>query len=333
MAIVGNETNIVLRMTHKARADIEQRKKWAALGHIIESQQYTEEFLDAIFERTNYYAKQLEANSDNIAVFSDRLAFSVFFEESTRTRFSFETAAHKLGMDVVGSEAAKMFSSIAKGESIEDMIRVLEGYYPDVIILRTDEEGLVPRAANTTDIPVISAGDGKGQHPTQSLLDLYTIKNELGRRGKLKVVFGGDLANGRTVRSLAYLLARYPGNSFHFISPPELSLSDDIRDFLLESGANVSESNSIGESFDDADVVYWTRTQLEKGSDDKSIKEIVLSAKDAKRLPKHAIILHPLPKVNEIEPEVDNLPQAKYFTQAKNGLPVRMALLEHVIKD
>ncbi|MGH7192984.1 MAG: aspartate carbamoyltransferase, partial [Candidatus Saccharimonadales bacterium] len=234
---------------------------------------------------------------------------------------------------VASTENAGEFSSAAKGETIEDTVRVLDEYGFEAIVIRHPQTGEVAKAAAVSRTPVINAGDGKGEHPTQSLLDLYTIQRHFKRLDNLHVVIGGDLKNGRTARSLAQMLAKYSGNRLTFVSLPGLRMGDDVKQALEHSGTRFAETDAIGNSFKDADAVYWTRLQKERmdPSDELSGGGFVIDRKALDRLPGQAIIMHPLPRVDEIADEVDSDPRAKYFEQTGNGLYIRMALLDQII--
>jgi aspartate carbamoyltransferase catalytic subunit len=263
--------------------------------------------------------------------------FNIFYEPSTRTRISFASAANHLGMQVISTENAREFSSAIKGETLEDTIKVLCHYYPDVIVLRHHEEGSVARAAEISTVPLINAGDGKGQHPTQALLDLYTIWERLKTLNNLKVLVGGDLAHGRTVRSLVYLLSKFKGTEFIFCSPEILKMQEDIKEHLNEHNIPYVEIfDSLDKVIPIADVVYWTRTQMERlGSlelDKEQIKKDFTIDKNTLALMKpFSVLMHPLPRVDEITVDVDKDVRAAYFEQAGNGMFVRMALLEWVL--
>jgi aspartate carbamoyltransferase catalytic subunit len=273
----------------------------------------------AVFER---------ADSDTPPL-RGRLLATLFYEPSTRTRFSFEAAMYRLGGQVLSAENAARASSAAKGESLEDTIQVISGY-ADAIVLRHPEQGAVDRAARAAQVPVISAGDGTGHHPTQALLDLYTIKKELGRLDHLRIGLAGDLRNGRTARSLALLLSRFPGNELIMISPAELRIGTDVLDQL--TGARVDETDDFPGAITSLDVLYQTRIQAERfASPDEYERHrgvYVLTVDLMDRLPERAIVMHPLPRVGEIDPMVDADPRAAYFRQARNGLWVRMAVLD-----
>ena len=259
-----------------------------------------------------------------------RLLATIFYEPSTRTRLSFEAAMLRLGGQVLGAESAGTTSSAVKGESLEDAIRVISGY-ADAIVLRHPEVGAAQRAAHVADVPVISAGDGPGQHPTQALLDLYTIRKELGRLDHLRVGLAGDLRNGRTARSLADLLSRFAGNELVLIAPPGLRMGEDV---LRSVGPQlrVTETTDLAEAAPTLDVLYQTRIQAERFESAAEYERYrgiyVVGPELMRRLPGHAILMHPLPRAGEIDPQVDTDPRAAYFRQARNGLWVRMAVLE-----
>ncbi len=298
------------------------------LRHVVESQQFSRDLLEDVFARTQEMEAVVAAGgSQRLA---GRLMASLFYEPSTRTRLSFETAMLRLGGQVVSTDRAAEFSSVSKGETLEDTIRVVGGY-ADVIVLRHYECGAAARAAGVSTVPVINAGDGPGQHPTQALLDLYTIRKELGRLDDLTVALVGDLANGRTVRSLCYLLARYQGIHLLFVAPSAVGMRDDIKAHLRERGVPFEDEPNLARAAARADVIYQTRIQKERFEDPAAYERVrgiyVIDARLLNRLKRNAIIMHPLPRVDEIAPEVDRDTRAVYFRQARNGLFVRMALL------
>src|SRR5438552_4731313 len=223
-----------------------------------------------------------------------RLLATIFYEPSTRTRFSFEAAMHRLGGQVLSAESARTTSSAAKGESLEDAIRVVSAY-ADSIVLRHPEVGSAARAARVAQVPVISAGDGPGHHPTQALLDLYTIKKELGRLDHLRIGLAGDLRHGRTARSLALLLSRFPGNELLMISPPELRMGTDVLDQL--TGARVDQTDDFRSAMEGLDVLYQTRIQAERFASPDEYERYrgvyVVSVDLMHRLPERAILMHP----------------------------------------
>ena len=214
------------------------------LRHIVESQQFSRALLEELFVRADEMKSQPHHFSGRL---NGQLMAALFYEPSTRTRLSFEAAMLRLGGRTIGTDNAREFSSAAKGETLEDTIRIVSGY-ADVIVLRHYEEGAARRAAASSSVPVINAGDGPGQHPTQALLDLYTIKKELGRLDHLRVGMAGDLRNGRTVRSLALLLSRFPGNELVLISPPALRMGADVIDAVKEAQLSTREMTDLARS-------------------------------------------------------------------------------------
>ena len=289
----------------------------------------------ALIEQLLTRAAAFEEAKDSAAGrLSGRLLATVFYEPSTRTRFSFEAAMHRLGGQVLSAENATRASSAAKGESLEDAIRVIGGYV-DGIVLRHPEVGASERAAAVATVPVINAGDGPGHHPTQALLDLFTIKKELGRLDHLRVGLAGDLRNGRTVRSLALLLSRFPGNELVLISSPALGMGEDVIGSLQQAQQGQRETEDLAGAMSDLDVLYQTRVQAERFASPEDYERhrgvYVVTPELMRRLPEHAILMHPLPRLGEIDPLVDADPRAAYFRQARNGLWVRMAVLDWAI--
>uniref|UniRef100_A0ACD5Y9F6 Uncharacterized protein n=1 Tax=Avena sativa TaxID=4498 RepID=A0ACD5Y9F6_AVESA len=304
------------------------------LGDVIDAQQFDRQALNEIFE----VAGEMEAvergspHGSRSRVLEGRLMATLFYEPSTRTRLSFEAAMRRLGGEVLTTENAREFSSAAKGETLEDTIRTIEGY-SDIIVLRHFESGAARRAAATADIPVINAGDGPGQHPTQALLDVYTIKREIGRLDGIKVGLVGDLANGRTVHSLAYLIAKYQNIKIYFVSPDVVKMKDDIKEYLTSQGVEWEESSDLLEVASKCDVIYQTRIQKERFGEridhyETARGKYIVDKKVLGVMPKHVVIMHPLPRLDEITVDVDSDPRAAYFRQAKNGLYIRMALLK-----
>lgn len=317
----------------------------AEVPHVLAARQYDADQLEAVFDRSEFMRDRLLAG-DAIACprpHGKNAVATVFYEPSTRTRLSFEAAAEYLHLPILSTENAGGFSSAVKGETLEDSIRVLAGY-AGAIVLRHNETGAAARAAAVSNVPILNAGDGKGEHPTQSLLDMYTIRHETGRLDNLDVVIGGDLAYGRTARSLAQTLSLFPGNRIQFVSAPQLRIGEDVKNYLRQQGTEFNETSDMYEPLAQADVVYWTRTQLERhdkadaetqGGNDEAepIQEYVLGQAALRLMKPEAIIMHPLPRVDEIEASVDNDPRAAYFRQAENGLYVRMALLDMTMRS
>jgi aspartate carbamoyltransferase catalytic subunit len=304
------------------------------LDHVLSTTQFADrELLEHLFAM----AQNMERDDQFRALpqrLRGRILATVFYEPSTRTRFSFEASMQKLGGGVITAENARESSSAAKGETIADAIKVIAGY-ADVIALRHFEVGAAAAAAKVSPVPIINAGDGAGEHPTQALIDCYTIRKELGRVENLRIALVGDLLYGRTIHSLLPLLCLYPGVQIELISPPQLRMPAQYVEYLKEKGAAFTQSERLAESIEEADVVYVTRVQQERFASSEEyevIRDVYrLDSKIANRLKAEAIIMHALPRVNEIALDVDDNRRAAYFRQAKNGLYVRMALLDHLL--
>ena len=295
-----------------------------SLRHVVESQQFTVPLLMELFDRARLM-ERIVARGGTLD-YQNRILASVFYEPSTRTRFSFEAAMHRLGGRVLSTEHARAFSSEIDGEQVEDSIRII-GSYSDVIVIRHHEEGGARRAAAVSPVPVINAGDGDGgQHPTQALLDLYTIYRERPIEG-LSVAFIGELDRGRTVRSLAYLLAKFDRVKIYFVSPPELQMKPDILQYLDRHEVKYELASDIARVVGEVDVVYQTRIRPERVSSLASQMKYAIDSSVLGKLKSDAMILHPLPRTVELDKTVDSDPRAFYFRQAANGLCVRMALL------
>ncbi|MFB6301040.1 MAG: aspartate carbamoyltransferase [Halobacteriales archaeon] len=292
---------------------------------LITAKQLSREDIDEILDR----AAEIAADQTVVA---DRQAGSIlgllFYEPSTRTRMSFETAIKRLGGDTIDLGSTET-SSVAKGETLADTVRVLEGY-ADALVLRHPRQGAPKMVGEYVDVPLINAGDGAGHHPTQTLLDLYTIRENAGLDG-LTIGIMGDLKYGRTVHSLAHALTTFDARQ-HFISPESLKLPASVRFDLHETGAQVREHTDLNAVLSSLDVLYVTRIQRERFPDENEYRAVAgeyqidrTVLEDAKD---NLTIMHPLPRIDEIAPEVDQTEHAKYFEQAHNGVPVRMALLD-----
>ena len=301
------------------------------LRHIVESQQFSRGLLEDLFARADEMKREPHRFMGRLA---GQVMAALFYEPSTRTRLSFEAAMLRLGGQAMGTDNAREFSSAAKGETLEDTVRIVSGY-ADVIVLRHNEEGAARRAAAVSSVPIINAGDGPGQHPTQALLDLYTIRAELNRIDGVSVAMVGDLANGRTVRSLAYLLSKYRDIKLWFVAPPQVAMRDDLKAHLDEHHVPWVETQDLDAVLPEVDVVYQTRIQKERFADPETynaLRGVYHIDKNAMaRMRKYAVLMHPLPRVDEIAPEVDEDPRAAYFRQARNGLHIRMALLDRLL--
>ncbi|MGO9405068.1 MAG: aspartate carbamoyltransferase [Terriglobales bacterium] len=299
------------------------------LKHVVESQQFTVPLLMELFVRARGM-ERLVARGGSLD-YQNRIMATVFYAPSTRTRFSFEAAMHRLGGRVLSTEQARVFSSEVEGEQVEDSIRVIASY-SDVIVIRHNEEGGAKRAAQVSPVPVINAGDGTGgQHPTQALLDLYTIYRERPLDG-LSVAIIGELDKGRTARSLAYLLAKFDRVKIFFVSPPELQMKPDILEYLDEHDVHYELESDLDRVIGEVDVVYQTRVRPERVTDIKSLKRFAINSEVLQRMKPDAMILHPLPRTVELDKTVDDDPRALYFRQAVNGLYVRMALLTMLLE-
>ncbi len=257
----------------------------------------------------------------------------MFFEPSTRTKMSFETAMKRLSGECIGFENTGS-SSVSKGESIADTAKMFEGYC-DALVIRHELEGVSKFISDLVDVPVINAGDGASQHPTQTLLDLYTIKQEIGSIDNLKIALIGDLKYGRTVHSLANALTLYDNVELYFVSPPELKMPQEILHDLDKKNMTYTEVSNISNIIDNVNVLYLTRIQKERFGDIEDYLKIKGAYIINKKMleGKDLIVMHPLPRIDEIDGDVDDTKYNKYFTQAANAVPVRMAILKTLIKN
>ena len=298
--------------------------------HVIESQQFDRRLLEIVFKVADQMKADLSGERKYAKVLDGKIMASLFYESSTRTRFSFESAILRLGGSVITTENAREFSSASKGESLADSTKIMNGY-ADVIVMRHYEAGSAARAAEVSTIPIINAGDGAGQHPTQALLDMYTIVDAFPKFDSLKVAMVGDLRYGRTVRSLSYLLTKYTNIELIFVSPSVCKMEADIKEYLDKNDVTWREETDLTQVAKEADCIYMTRVQKERfhSVDDyeAAASKYILTKEIVETMKKDAIIMHPLPRVDEIPPEVDDDPRARYFQQALNGLYIRMALL------
>lgn len=305
--------------------------------HILRSQQFSRLWLEKEFFPESKRMKQALASQAHLSSLSGKTICLLFYEPSTRTRISFQQAALKLGASVVATENAKEFSSAIKGESIKDTIRVINSLDFDALVIRSDEEGAAEEAAIVSQVPIINAGDGTGQHPTQALLDLYTIYERFPKLDGLRVALVGDLKNGRTTRSLAYLLGKFKNIHFELIAPASLQMRRDILDYFKRHKISFNIGSNLLGIADRADVIYLTRAQKERMDQGESVKgEGVRITKEVlKKMRKNTIIMHPLPRsddFNEIPEEFTSDSRVVIFKQVENGLYTRMALLNMVVK-
>jgi aspartate carbamoyltransferase catalytic subunit len=306
------------------------------MNHILHTKQFTKEDVEKILGNVPHMKELCDNLKKGARIerpLEGKIIACVFFEPSTRTRLSFETASLRLGAKVITAENAKDNSSAQKGETLEDTARTLS-CYADAIVTRHYQMGAAEEMARASTVPIVNAGDGANQHPSQGLLDLYTIKNEHGRLENLKIAFVGDVLNSRTLRSLVPLLMLYSGNKFYFISPKELKLDDEYKKFLQDNNVDLVELDELNGTLPEVDVLYMTRVQKERFAnvaDYEKVKDsFILTPEHVAKLKGDAIIMHPLPRINEIDPAIDGDSRAAYFRQAQNGLYVRMALLLYV---
>ncbi len=300
------------------------------LKHIIESQQFTVPLLMELFARSRGM-ERVVARGGSLD-YQKRIMTTLFYAPSTRTRLSFEAAMHRLGGRVLSTEHASAFSSEIEGEQVEDSIRIISGY-SDVIVIRHSDENGARRAAEVSAVPVINAGDGNGgQHPTQALLDLYTIFRQRPLDG-LSVAIIGELDKGRTARSLAYLLAKFERVKMFFVSLPHLQMKPDILSYLDEHGVRYELESDIDRVIGEVDVVYQTRIRPERAHDVFGLRRYSIDSTVVQRMKPDALILHPLPRTVELDRSVDADPRAMYFRQATNGIYVRMALLTMLLDN
>ncbi|WP_458204414.1 aspartate carbamoyltransferase [Haladaptatus sp. NG-SE-30] len=298
--------------------------------HLIDTKQLSRGDIENVLDR----AAEIDADP---GAFADRHAGKLlglmFYEPSTRTKMSFETAIKRLGGDIVDMGSVES-SSVKKGESLADSARVIEGY-ADALVLRHPSQGSAKMVGEFVDVPLLNAGDGAGHHPTQTLLDLYTIRENAGL-DDLTIGIMGDLKYGRTVHSLAHALTNFDTRQ-HFISPESLKLPRSVRYDLHESGANVREHTDIEDVLPTLDVLYVTRIQRERFPDENEYRAIAgeyqIDLDTLEGAADDLTIMHPLPRVDEIAPEVDDTEYATYFEQAHNGVPVRMALLDSMLEN
>ncbi len=294
---------------------------------LVSINDFTKEEILKIMDLASYF----ESNPSE-RLLQGKVIASLFFEPSTRTRLSFETAINRLGGRVIGfSDSGN--TSVSKGETLHDTIRMVAGY-ADMIVMRHFVEGAARYASEVSKVPVVNAGDGSNQHPSQTLLDLYSIIKTQGTLNNLNIMMVGDLKYGRTVHSLIHAMSHF-GAKFTFVAPEELMLPDECKMFLREEGIEYTETTSLLEEYCDADIIYMTRVQRERFSDLMEYERVkntyILTEKMLENTKDSVKILHPLPRVNEIATEVDKSPKAYYFDQAANGVFARMAIITYLL--
>ncbi|MFC4245839.1 aspartate carbamoyltransferase [Natribaculum luteum] len=298
--------------------------------HLITSKQLSRADIETVLDR----AAEIDADPEAVAgKYAGTLLGLLFFEPSTRTKMSFETAMKRLGGDVVDMGSIES-SSVKKGETLADTVRVIEGY-ADALVLRHPRQGAPKMASEYVDVPLVNAGDGAGHHPSQTLLDLYTIRENAGL-DDLTIGIMGDLKYGRTVHSLAYALTNFDAQQ-HFISPESLQLPREVVYDLHQEGATVREHDDLDDVLPTLDVLYVTRIQRERFPDEDEYQKVAgqyqIDLETLEAASDDLTVMHPLPRVDEIAPDVDETDHASYFEQAHNGVPVRMALLDLLLGD
>jgi aspartate carbamoyltransferase catalytic subunit len=294
---------------------------------ILHGNQFSKKDIEAIINVASNFEKELK-KKDSLTLLKGKILATLFYEPSTRTRLSFEAAMQRLGGGVISMGSVES-SSVAKGETLTDTVRTVS-QYADVIVIRHPRTGSAREAADAVPIPVINAGDGTGQHPTQALLDVYTIYKELGTLKNLTVSLVGDLKHGRTVHALVELLSLFK-SKLYFVSPGLLRMPEEISNDLKGKGIKALETEDMLEAAEASHLIYMTRIQKERFADPSEYEKVkgsfIIDQKFLEKLGKKVTILHPLPRVDEIHPEVDTYPGAAYFRQMRNGVFVRMALL------
>jgi aspartate carbamoyltransferase catalytic subunit len=277
-------------------------------------------------------AEDFEANP-NQKLLQGKVIATLFFEPSTRTRLSFETAINRLGGKIIGFSDSSS-SSVSKGETLHDTIRMVSNY-ADMIIMRHPLEGSARYASEVSSVPIINAGDGANQHPSQTLLDMYSIIKTQGSLDNINLFLVGDLKYGRTVHSLVMAMLQFENPIFNFIAPPELAIPKEYKIYLASKGIRYFEHNEFTDIINAADIIYMTRVQKERFVDPVEYEKVknvyILRNEMLKNTKENMRILHPLPRINEIHTDVDSNPKAYYFTQAKNGVYTRMAIIAHLL--
>ncbi|MDR0930407.1 MAG: aspartate carbamoyltransferase [Clostridiales bacterium] len=292
-------------------------------NYLISVEQFNRQSLEDLFN----LAKDIKQNPSKYHdALSGKVIATLFYEPSTRTRLSFESAIARLGASNISTENAREFSSASKGETLEDTIRIIAGY-SDAIVMRHYEDDSSEKAVKVSNVPIINAGAGKKEHPTQAILDVFTICEKFGTADNISILLGGDLKYGRTSHSLIKMLSLYKNVKLYGLSKPAFALPQEYIDFIHQNGMTYQAFTSFDEVPKDVNVIYHTRIQAERFEGDFGREEFIITQKVLDTFSKDTILLHPLPRCEEILPEVDNDPRAMYFVQAHNGIPTRMALL------
>lgn len=298
---------------------------------ILHGNQFSKKEIEAILKTASEMERELRSKG-SLNLLKGKILVTLFFEPSTRTRLSFEAAMQRLGGGVISMGSVEG-SSVAKGETLADTAQTV-AQYADVIVVRHPRIGSAKEVADAVPVPVLNAGDGAGQHPTQALLDLYTIRKELGTLKNLSIALVGDLKNGRTVHALVEVLSHF-NPRFYFVAPSLLRMPGEITGRMKEKGCDVIETSDLAMAASQSDLIYMTRIQKERFTDVAEYEKVkgsyILNREFLDRLQKKITILHPLPRVDEINSDVDSYPGAAYFRQVRNGMFVRMALLAMVL--
>lgn len=299
------------------------------MKHVLSAKQYDKESLEKLFVLTDDIKQNPAKYADKL---NGKIIAVMFYEPSTRTRLSFETAALKLGAKIITTENASSNSSGRKGESLEDTVKILQGY-ADAIVIRHSSETMPQDAASVAKVPILNGGAGKGEHPTQALLDLYTIREHRKTIDGVKVAVLGDLLYGRTIHSLLGLLSLYDNVEIYGLSKECFALPQEYIDMLKEKGIEYKKCNSFDDIPKDVDVLYHTRIQSERFEGDFGREEFIINKQVLSQFSENTIVLHPLPRNEEISTDIDDDPRAMYFKQAHNGLFVRMGLFVEAFEE
>lgn len=292
------------------------------MNHVLTAKQYTKETLEELFTLTD----DIKNNPQKYAkILEGKIVAVMFYEPSTRTRLSFETAALRLGGQVISTENASANSSGKKGETLQDTVKILQGY-ADAIVIRHSSDTWPQEAAKIANVPILNAGAGKGEHPTQALLDVYTIREHRKTLDGVKVAILGDLLNGRTIHSLLKLVSLYENIQVYGLSKECFALPQEYIDMLSARGIEYKKCGSFEDIPNDVDILYHTRIQSERFEGDFGREEYIINKEILNQFSENTIVLHPLPRNEEISTDIDDDPRAMYFKQAHNGLYVRMAL-------
>lgn len=303
-------------------------------SNLITVDHLRKDILHKLFNLAHDLRTMIMNDKDVTSLLKGKCVAEMFFEPSTRTQCSFTAAVQRLGGTTIYMD--QQHSSIKKGETLEDSVRMMSAY-SDLIVMRHPEPGAAERASKVSCVPLVNAGDGTGEHPTQALLDIFTIREEIGTVNGLTITMVGDLKHGRTVHSLAKLLKLYKGITLRYVSPDFLKMPADIVNSLKDSNINQEVFGSLEEALPETDVLYMTRIQKERFTSqdeyDKASGMYILTPQIMRKAKKKMIIMHPLPRVDEISTSLDTDPRAAYFRQAEYGMYVRMALLLMILKQ